>query len=48
LSNRAIARELHVAEQTVTFHLTSIYDKLGVDNRTQAAHYAFRHDIGFN
>jgi DNA-binding NarL/FixJ family response regulator len=42
LSNRAIGRELWVTEQTVKFHLTNIYRKLGVSNRTEAARAAFR------
>jgi DNA-binding NarL/FixJ family response regulator len=41
LSNEAIAKELWVAEQTVKFHLTNIYRKLEVSNRTEAARYAF-------
>jgi len=41
LSNRAIARELWVTEQTVKFHLTEIFKKLGVHNRTQAARAAY-------
>ena len=41
LSNRAIGRELWVTEQTVKFHLTNIYRKLGVGNRTEAARAAF-------
>jgi DNA-binding NarL/FixJ family response regulator len=40
LSNQAIAKELWVTVQTVKFHLTSIYRKLGVSNRTQAAGWA--------
>jgi two-component system response regulator DegU len=40
LSNSAIARELWVTEETVKFHLTNIYRKLGVANRTQAAAWA--------
>jgi len=40
LSNKAIGRELWVTEQTVKFHLTNIYRKLGVANRTAAAQYA--------
>jgi DNA-binding NarL/FixJ family response regulator len=43
LSNQAIARELWVTEQTVKFHLTNIYRKLNVANRTEAAHYAHQH-----
>ena len=42
-SNKQIARELWLAEQTVKFHLTNIYRKLGVANRTEAARYAYRH-----
>jgi DNA-binding NarL/FixJ family response regulator len=41
-SNPAIAKELWVAEQTVKFHLTSIYRKLGVHNRTEAARRAYQ------
>ena len=37
-SNGDLARELWVTEQTVKFHLSNIYRKLGVSNRTQAAH----------
>jgi len=42
LPNRAIGTELWVTEQTVKFHLTNIYRKLGVGNRTEAARAAFR------
>jgi len=42
LSNRAIGKELWVTEQTVKFHLTNIYRKLGVANRTEAARAAYR------
>jgi two-component system response regulator DesR len=41
LSNQAIAKELWVTEQTVKFHLTNIYRKLGVSNRTGAARWAY-------
>jgi DNA-binding NarL/FixJ family response regulator len=40
MSNRQIAQELWVAEQTVKFHLTNIYRKLEVKNRTAAIHAA--------
>jgi DNA-binding NarL/FixJ family response regulator len=40
LSNKAIATELWVTVQTVKFHLTSIYRKLGISNRTEAASWA--------
>jgi DNA-binding NarL/FixJ family response regulator len=45
LSNEAIAKELWVAEQTVKFHLTNIYRKLEVSNRTEAARYAFEQGL---
>jgi len=45
LSNQAIGKELWVTEQTVKFHLTNIYRKLGVNNRTEAARYAYQHGL---
>ena len=39
-TNGDIARKLWVTEQTVKFHLSNIYRKLGVANRTEASHYA--------
>jgi DNA-binding NarL/FixJ family response regulator len=45
LSNEAIAKELWVAEQTVKFHLTNVYRKLEVSNRTEAARYAFEQGL---
>jgi DNA-binding NarL/FixJ family response regulator len=41
LSSQAIGKELWVTEQTVKFHLTNIYRKLNVANRTEAARWAF-------
>jgi DNA-binding NarL/FixJ family response regulator len=35
-TNRQLARALFISEATVKTHLVHIYDKLGVDNRTQA------------
>lgn len=35
-SNKEIATELRIAERTVKFHVTSIFDKLGAENRAQA------------
>ena len=45
LSNQAIGKELWVTEQTVKFHLTNIYRKLGVGNRTEAARYAYQNGL---
>ena len=39
-TNGDIARKLWVTEQTVKFHLSNIYRKLDVSNRTEASHYA--------
>lgn len=39
-TNGQIARTLWVTEQTVKFHLSNTYRKLGVANRTEASHYA--------
>ena len=39
-SNPEVARALWIQEQTVKFHLSNIYRKLGVSNRTAAARWA--------
>jgi DNA-binding NarL/FixJ family response regulator len=44
-ANSHIARQLWVTEQTVKFHLSNIYRKLGVANRTEASHYAHVHRL---
>jgi DNA-binding NarL/FixJ family response regulator len=46
LSNKAIAAELSVSLQTVKFHLTSIFRKLGLTNRTEAARWALANSLG--
>jgi len=43
-SNREIARTLHVSEKTVKAHVSSVLAKLGVQDRTQAALFAVRHE----
>jgi DNA-binding NarL/FixJ family response regulator len=40
-----ISRELWVSEHTVKFHLTNIYRKLGVANRSAAVRYALEHGL---
>ncbi len=44
-SNQQIAKRLFLAEQTVKFHLTNIYRKLGVATRTEALRYAYEHGL---
>ena len=44
-ANARIARALWVTEQTVKFHLSNVYRKLGVANRTEAARWAQRHGL---
>jgi DNA-binding NarL/FixJ family response regulator len=45
LTNARIGRQLWVTEQTVKFHLSNIYRKLGVSNRTEASRYALMNGI---
>jgi DNA-binding NarL/FixJ family response regulator len=40
LSNAELARRLWVTEQTVKFHLSNVYRKLDVSNRTEASRWA--------
>jgi DNA-binding NarL/FixJ family response regulator len=44
-TSAAISSELWVSEHTVKFHLTNIYRKLGVPNRTSAVRYAVEHGL---
>jgi DNA-binding NarL/FixJ family response regulator len=45
LTTRAISQDLWLSEHTVKFHLTNIYRKLGVSNRSAAVRYAFENDL---
>lgn len=42
-SNQEIADELFIGIKTVKYHITNIFSKLGVEDRTQAAIYAHKH-----
>jgi len=44
-TNSVVAAQLWVTEQTVKFHLSNIYRKLGVGNRTEATRYAYRNGL---
>jgi DNA-binding NarL/FixJ family response regulator len=45
LSNRLIARELHISEHTVKFHISSLYTKLDVNNRAEAVSQGARRGL---
>jgi DNA-binding NarL/FixJ family response regulator len=45
LANKQIARRLGISERTVKAHLTSTFAAIGVQDRTQAAVWAERHDL---
>ena len=45
LSNKLIARELHISEHTVKFHISSLYAKLEVNNRAEAVSQGARHGL---
>lgn len=44
-SNREIASSLFVTEKTVKTHISNIFAKLAVQDRTQAALYAVKHNL---
>jgi DNA-binding NarL/FixJ family response regulator len=41
--NKSIARRLQISERTVKAHVTHIFERIGVSDRTQAALWAERH-----
>ncbi|HEX4977288.1 MAG TPA: response regulator transcription factor [Nocardioides sp.] len=45
LANKQIARRLGISDRTVKAHLTSVFARLGVEDRTQAALWAQRHGL---
>jgi len=44
-SNKEIASQLGVAEDTIKHHLTSIFDKVGVSSRLELALFAVHHNL---
>ena len=44
-SNAQLARMLWVSQETVKFHLSNIYEKLEVSNRTEATRWAHIHGV---
>jgi len=45
LQNKQIASCLSISSTTVRHHLTSIFDKLDVDDRVELLIYAFKHKL---
>ena len=45
LSNQEAAKQLFLSEKTVKNHLTNIFRKIGVNDRTQAVLYAIKNKI---
>jgi DNA-binding NarL/FixJ family response regulator len=45
LANQQIARSLGISERTVKSHLTSVFQRIGVTDRTQAALWAERNGM---
>jgi DNA-binding NarL/FixJ family response regulator len=44
-SNKAIAQQLFISENTVKYHIRNILQKLGVQNRTEAVAFAMREGL---
>ena len=45
MNNKEIAKELTIGEATVRHHLSSVYSKLGVEDRLNLAIFAYQHGI---
>ena len=48
LSNNKIAKKLIISEKTVKSHVSSILSKLHLEDRTQAAIYALKHNLDWD
>lgn len=46
MANKEIARRLAISEKTVKSHLTSVFQRINVEDRTQAALWARDHGLG--
>ena len=46
LNNRAISKSLYISENTVKKHICNLLEKLEMEDRTQAALFAFSHGLG--
>jgi DNA-binding NarL/FixJ family response regulator len=44
-SNKQMAREFWLSEQTIKYHLTNVYRKLRVSSRTEAVRQAYEHGV---
>ena len=45
LTNAEVAKELFISSRTVSWHLGSIYRKLGFNSRTEAVRFAIEHSL---
>lgn len=45
MANKTIARQIHISEHTVKFHVSSIFTKLGVSSRTEAVTIGIRQGL---
>ena len=44
-SNKQMAKQFWLSEQTIKYHLTNVYRKLGVSSRTEAVRLAYEHGL---